>query len=77
MRSTGCTGAGRAPFAGAGDLPHLLLSGAEVTIAAVIAAAELQCAAIEKLGGRIILMAARALAATARMRGPLALRGVA
>ncbi len=77
MRSTGCTGASRAPFAGAGDLPRLLLSGPEVTIAAVIAAAELQCAAIEKLGGRIILMAVRDLAAAARMRGLLALHGVA
>src|SRR5688500_14655393 len=32
----------------------------------IIAAYELQCAAIEKLGGRIILMASRALAASAR-----------
>jgi hypothetical protein len=32
----------------------------------IIAAYELQCAAIEKLGGRIILMASRALAASAK-----------
>jgi len=37
-----------------------------LVIADVIDAYELQCAAIEKLGGRIILMASRALAATAR-----------
>jgi len=43
-----------------------LAPGPEVTIAAVIAAYEMQCAAIEKLGGRIILMASRALAAAAR-----------
>ena len=36
------------------------------SIAEVIAAYEMQCAAIEKLGGRIILMASRALAASAR-----------
>jgi hypothetical protein len=35
-------------------------------IAKIIAAYEEQCAAIEKLGGRIILMASRALAAAAR-----------
>ncbi len=38
----------------------------ETTIAAVIAAYESQCAAVEALGGRIILMASRALAAAAR-----------
>ena len=37
----------------------------KASIAEVIAAYELQCAAIEKLGGRIILMASRALAAGA------------
>ncbi|MDA8108115.1 MAG: dihydrodipicolinate synthase family protein [Betaproteobacteria bacterium] len=37
-----------------------------VRLAEVIAAYEEQCAAIEKLGGRIILMASRALAACAR-----------
>jgi hypothetical protein len=36
------------------------------SIADIIAAYEVQCAAIEKLGGRIILMASRALAASAR-----------
>jgi hypothetical protein len=36
------------------------------SIAEVIAAYEMQCAAIEKLGGRIILMASRALAAGAK-----------
>jgi Protein of unknown function (DUF993) len=35
-------------------------------IAEVISAYEMQCAAIEKLGGRIILMASRALAASAK-----------
>ena len=38
----------------------------ELKIAQVIAAYEEQCAAIEKLGGRIVLMASRALAACAR-----------
>jgi hypothetical protein len=37
----------------------------KASIADVIAAYEMQCAAIEKLGGRIILMASRALAASA------------
>jgi len=36
------------------------------SVAEVIAAYEIQCAAIEKLGGRIILMASRALAASAK-----------
>jgi hypothetical protein len=39
---------------------------AKADVAGVIAAYEEQCAAIEKLGGRIILMASRALAASAR-----------
>jgi hypothetical protein len=39
---------------------------ADVTIDDVVRAYEEQCAAIEKLGGRIILMASRALAKTAR-----------
>jgi hypothetical protein len=43
-----------------------LAPGASTTIAQVIAAYEEQCAAIEKLGGRIILMASRALAACAK-----------
>ncbi|TAN51998.1 MAG: dihydrodipicolinate synthase family protein [Betaproteobacteria bacterium] len=38
----------------------------DLQLAEVIAAFEAQCAAIEKLGGRIILMASRALAACAR-----------
>jgi hypothetical protein len=38
----------------------------KASIAEVIAAYEMQCAAIEKLGGRIILMASRALAAGAK-----------
>jgi len=40
--------------------------GASVTVDDVIRAYEEQCAAIEKLGGRIILMASRALAKAAR-----------
>ena len=43
-----------------------LTPGPDITIDAVIAAYEEQCAAIERLGGRIILMASRALAAAAR-----------
>ncbi|HVO14241.1 MAG TPA: dihydrodipicolinate synthase family protein [Alphaproteobacteria bacterium] len=43
-----------------------LAPGPDVTVDKVIAAYEMQCAAIEKLGGRIILMASRALAAAAR-----------
>ncbi len=43
-----------------------LLPGPEVGIAQVIAAYEEQCAAVEKLGGRIVLMASRALAACAK-----------
>lgn len=43
-----------------------LAPGAGVAIADVIAAYEEQCTAIEKLGGRIVLMASRALAACAR-----------
>jgi hypothetical protein len=39
---------------------------ADLALAEVIAAYEAQCAAIEQLGGRIILMASRALAACAR-----------
>ena len=48
-------------FSGAGT-DHV----AQADVAGVIAAYEEQCAAIEKLGGRIILMASRALAASAR-----------
>ncbi|HLT78522.1 MAG TPA: dihydrodipicolinate synthase family protein [Ferrovibrio sp.] len=43
-----------------------LAPGPDVTIDRVIAAYEEQCSAIEKLGGRIILMASRALAACAK-----------
>jgi len=43
-----------------------LAPGAALTVDAVIAAYEEQCEAIETLGGRIILMASRALAACAR-----------
>jgi Protein of unknown function (DUF993) len=44
----------------------------DVTIDAVIRAYEEQCAAIEKLGGRIVLMASRALVKTARSSGDYA-----
>jgi hypothetical protein len=43
-----------------------LAAGPDVTVDKVIAAYEMQCTAIEKLGGRIILMASRALATAAR-----------
>ncbi|GGF11384.1 hypothetical protein GCM10011611_16280 [Aliidongia dinghuensis] len=43
-----------------------LTPGPDVTIDDVIAAYETQCAAVEKLNGRIILMASRALASAAR-----------
>ncbi len=43
-----------------------LAPSAGLTLAQVVAAYEEQCAAIEKLGGRIVLMASRALAACAR-----------
>jgi hypothetical protein len=42
------------------------LSPGEHSIGSIIAAYEAQCASIEKLGGRIILMASRALAAAAK-----------
>jgi hypothetical protein len=51
---------GAVVFSGAGT-DHV----AKADVAGVIAAYEEQCAAIEKLGGRIILMASRALAASA------------
>jgi hypothetical protein len=51
---------GAVVFSGAGT-DHV----AQADVAGVIAAYEAQCAAIEKLGGRIILMASRALAASA------------
>jgi hypothetical protein len=43
-----------------------LAAGRTYSIAEIISAYEEQCAAIEKLGGRIILMASRALAASAK-----------
>ena len=52
---------GAVVFSGAGT-DHV----AKADVAGVIAAYAEQCAAIEKLGGRIILMASRALAAAAR-----------
>ena len=52
---------GAVVFSGAGT-DHV----AQADVAGVIAAYEQQCAAIEKLGGRLILMASRALAASAR-----------
>jgi hypothetical protein len=51
-------------FSGAGT--DQLAPSPQVTLAQVVAAYEEQCAAIEKLGGRIVLMASRALAACAR-----------
>ncbi|MEO5764245.1 MAG: dihydrodipicolinate synthase family protein [Casimicrobiaceae bacterium] len=51
-------------FAGAGT-DHLAFD-ASTTVEDVIAAYEMQCGAIESYGGRIILMASRALAACAR-----------
>jgi hypothetical protein len=45
---------------------HLPASTTDLKLEQVIAAYEMQCAAIEKLGGRIILMASRALAACAK-----------
>lgn len=55
-------GAVVASGAGTDHLPP----GPEVTLDKVIAAYEEQCSAIEKLGGRIILMASRALTAAAK-----------
>ncbi len=55
---------GAAMFAGAGT-DHLA-SGATATLADVRAAYLMQCEAIERAGGRIILMASRALAGIAR-----------
>ncbi|MEO8303972.1 MAG: dihydrodipicolinate synthase family protein [Betaproteobacteria bacterium] len=55
---------GAVVFSGAGT-DHLP-SGAKFTLDDIVAAYEEQCAAIEAAGGRIILMASRALAACAR-----------
>jgi Protein of unknown function (DUF993) len=51
---------------GSGAGTDQLEPGAGVTLDDVISAYEEQCAAIEKLGGRIVLMASRALAKAAR-----------
>ena len=51
-------------FSGAGT--DQLEPSKSVTLGEVVAAYEEQCAAVEKLGGRIVLMASRALAACAR-----------
>ncbi|MEO8674448.1 MAG: dihydrodipicolinate synthase family protein [Casimicrobiaceae bacterium] len=55
---------GAAVFSGAGT-DHLP-PGADLTLDEIVAAYESQCAAVEAAGGRIILMASRALAACAR-----------
>ncbi len=55
---------GAVVFSGAGT-DHLP-AGANVSLDAIVAAYEAQCEAIESAGGRIILMASRALAACAR-----------
>jgi hypothetical protein len=55
-----------AAFVASGAGTDHLAPHADLKLAEVIAAYEEQCAAIEKLGGRIILMASRALAACAR-----------
>jgi hypothetical protein len=62
QEAKGVEGAFVASGAGTDHLP----SQRSFSIAEIIAAYEEQCAAIEKLGGRIILMASRALAASAR-----------
>jgi hypothetical protein len=51
-------------FSGAGT--DQLAPSPAVTVAQVVAAYEEQCAAVEQLGGRIVLMASRALSACAR-----------
>jgi hypothetical protein len=55
---------GAVVFSGAGT--DQLPAGASVSLGEIVAAYEAQCAAIEAAGGRIILMASRALAAWAR-----------
>jgi hypothetical protein len=55
-------------FVASGAGTDHLVASPSVKIEQVIAAYEEQCNAIEKLGGRIILMASRALAASARSR---------
>jgi hypothetical protein len=63
-RAVEAAGKGDVVASGAGT-DHLA-AGKSFTIPEIIAAYEEQCAAIEKLGGRIILMASRALAACAK-----------
>ncbi len=63
-RSIQADGKGYAIASGAGT--DQLAAGNSFSLPEIIAAYEEQCAAIEKLGGRIILMASRALAASAR-----------
>jgi hypothetical protein len=63
-RSIQAAGKGDVVASGAGT-DHLP-AGKMFSIPEIIAAYEEQCAAIEKLGGRIILMASRALAASAK-----------
>jgi hypothetical protein len=63
-RSIQAAGKGDVVASGAGT-DHLP-AGKTFSIPEIIAAYEEQCAAIEKLGGRIILMASRALAASAK-----------
>ncbi|HEY5636333.1 MAG TPA: dihydrodipicolinate synthase family protein, partial [Burkholderiales bacterium] len=53
-------------FVASGAGTDHLAPSADLKLDEVIAAYDMQCAAIEKLGGRIILMASRALAACAR-----------
>src|SRR5438128_1202556 len=57
---------------GSGAGTDHLAPSADVTIDDVIGAYEEQCAAVEKLGGRIILMASRALVKAARSPGDYA-----
>jgi hypothetical protein len=63
-RSTEAAGKGDVIASGAGT-DHLA-AGGSYSLAQIIAAYEMQCEAIERLGGRIILMASRALAASAK-----------
>ena len=56
----------RAMWSRAARAPTTCRPERRISIAEIIAAYEEQCAAIEKLGGRIILMASRALAACAK-----------
>ena len=58
--------AGRNDLVASGAGTDHLPAGMAYSIPEIIAAYEMQCAAIEKLSGRIILMASRALAASAR-----------